>query len=31
MQKESHKLPADLVLDIKNRLKTLSGQMFCSK
>ena len=27
MQKESHKLPADLVLDIKNRLKTLSGQI----
>ena len=27
MQKEPHKLPADLVLDIKTRLKTLSGQI----
>ncbi|CAH8281948.1 metal-sensitive transcriptional repressor [Mariniflexile fucanivorans] len=27
MKKESHKLPSDLVLDIKTRLKTLSGQI----
>lgn len=27
MKKESHKLPSDLILDIKNRLKTLSGQI----
>jgi len=27
MKKESQKLPTDLVLDIKNRLKTLSGQI----
>ncbi|WP_445736745.1 metal-sensing transcriptional repressor [Mariniflexile sp.] len=27
MKKESHKLPADLILDIKTRLKTLSGQI----
>ena len=27
MKKETHKLPADLISDIKNRLKTLSGQM----
>lgn len=27
MKKELHKLPTDLVLDIKTRLKTLSGQI----
>jgi len=27
MSKEIHKLPADLILDIKTRLKTLSGQI----
>ncbi|HHC78758.1 MAG TPA: metal-sensing transcriptional repressor [Flavobacteriia bacterium] len=27
MKKESHKLPSDLILDIKTRLKTLSGQI----
>jgi len=27
MKKETYKLPSDLVLDIKNRLKTLSGQI----
>jgi len=27
MSKEIHKLPSDLVLDIKTRLKTLSGQI----
>ena len=27
MEKEPYKLPADLVLDIKTRLKTLSGQI----
>jgi len=27
MKTEPHKLPSDLVLDIKNRLKTLSGQI----
>ena len=27
MQNEPHKLPSDLVLDIKTRLKTLSGQI----
>lgn len=27
MKKESQKLPSDLILDIKTRLKTLSGQI----
>ena len=27
MKKQIHKLPADLVVDIKSRLKTLSGQI----
>ena len=27
MKKQTHKLPSDLVVDIKNRLKTLSGQI----
>ncbi|PCI31127.1 MAG: hypothetical protein COB60_12665 [Flavobacteriaceae bacterium] len=27
MQKQVHKLPSNLILDIKNRLKTLSGQL----
>jgi len=27
MEKEPHKLPSDLILDIKTRLKTLSGQI----
>ena len=27
MQKQDYKLPSDLIVDIKNRLKTLSGQL----
>ena len=27
MKKQIHKLPSDLVVDIKSRLKTLSGQI----